>query len=390
VGRRYQQLRDFPRVVAMRWLVLVSLVLQAFVVHVHSAEPGPWPIEKANAWSHSLPWLVGCNYAPSTAINQLEMWQAETFDLLAIERELGWAEDLGFNSLRVFLHDLLWEQDETGLLTRMEQFLTVAHRHKIGVVFVLFDGVWDPFPQLGKQRSPRPGLHNSGWVQSPGAKTLTDPTQHERLKAYVTGVVGHFKADRRIHAWDLFNEPDNPNHSSYGKIELSNKAEAALGLLQKTFTWARAVDPIQPLTAGVWAGNLSDPEKLSPINRLMLEQSDVISFHNYRPLAELKKDVESLKRYHRPMLCTEYMTRPVGSTFDPVLAYLKQEHIGAYNWGFVAGKTQTIYPWDSWNKAYSSEPSVWFHDIFRPDGRAYDPKEVAFIRRVTGKEATAK
>jgi hypothetical protein len=104
----------------------------------------------------------------------------------------------------------------------------------------------------------------------------------------------------------------------------------------------------------------------------------------------LKKDVESLKRYKRPLLCTEYMARPVGSTFDPVMPYLKQERIGAYNWGFVAGKTQTIYPWDSWQKAYSSEPPVWFHDIFRPDGTAYDIKEVAFIRKVTEKAATAR
>jgi hypothetical protein len=388
--QRHHSSGSFGRVIAMTLVALASLSLDLSLCHAQRADLGPWPIEKVDTWSHSIPWLVGCNYAPSTAINQLEMWQADSFDLLTIERELTWAESLGFNSLRVFLHDLLWEQDRTGFLTRMEQFLAVAQRHKIGVVFVLFDGVWDPFPHLGKQRSPRPGLHNSGWVQSPGAKVLADSTHHDRLKDYVVGVVGHFKTDRRIHAWDLFNEPDNSNGSSYGKTELTHKADRALALLEQTFAWARGVDPVQPLTAGVWSGNLSAADKLSPINRFMLEQSDVISFHNYRPLAELKKDVESLKRYKRPMLCTEYMARPVGSTFDPVLSYLKQERIGAYNWGFVAGKTQTIYPWDSWQKAYSSEPPVWFHDIFRPDGTAYDIKEVAFIRKVTEKAATAR
>jgi len=380
----------FGRVITITLVVLASSSLDLSLCHAQRADPGPWPIEKVDTWSHSVPWLVGCNYAPSTAINQLEMWQADTFDLLTIERELTWAESLGFNSLRVFLYDLLWEQDRTGFLTRMEQFLAVAERHKIGVVFVLFDGVWDPFPHLGKQRSPRPGLHNSGWVQSPGAKILADSAHHDRLKDYVVGVVGHFKTDRRIHAWDLFNEPDNSNHSSYGKTELTHKADLTLALLEKTFAWARGVDPVQPLTAGVWSGDLSAADKLSPINRFMLEQSDVISFHNYRPLAELKKDVESLKRYKRPMLCTEYMARPVGSRFDPVLPYLKQERIGAYNWGFVAGKTQTIYPWDSWQKAYSSEPPVWFHDIFRHDGTAYDIKEAALIRKVTEKAATAR
>ena len=333
------------------------------------------------------PWLVGCNFAPSTAINQLEMWQADTFDPVTIDRELGWAEDLGFNSVRVFLHHMLWEQDAPGFLTRMEQFLAIADRHHIGVMFVLFDAVWDPFPQLGKQRAPKPGLHNSGWVQSPGARILADPSKHDALKEYVTGVLGKFKADRRVHAWDLFNEPDNTNGSSYSRLEPAGKPELAFALLKKTFAWAREVAPSQPMTAGVWIGSLSDPDKLSPINRYMLTQSDVISFHNYRRLAELKKDVESLKRYRRPILCTEYMARPMGSTFDPILPYLKEEHVGAYNWGFVAGKTQTIYPWDSWKKPYADEPPTWFHDIFRPDGTPYDASEVAFIRRVTGKAA---
>jgi hypothetical protein len=367
------------------WLGLALIALTS--CRAWSAEPGPWPIEKAEAWSRAHPWLVGCNFAPSTAINQLEMWQAETFDPIIIDWELGLAERLGFNSVRVFLHHMLWEQDAPGFLTRMEQFLAMADRHHIGVMFVLFDAVWDPFPQLGKQRDPKPGLHNSGWVQSPGAKILADPRKFDALKDYVAGVLGKFKDDRRVHAWDLFNEPDNTNGSSYGRQEPASKPERAMALLEKTFAWAREVAPSQPLTAGVWIGSLSDPDKLSPINRYMLTQSDVISFHNYRPLAELKKDVESLKRYRRPILCTEYMARPMGSTFDPILPYLKAEHVGAYNWGFVAGKTQTIYPWDSWKKPYAAEPPVWFHDIFRNDGTPYDAKEVAFIRKVTGKAA---
>jgi Glycosyl hydrolase family 10 len=369
-------------------ILTVLASLSAAQTSARAGELNPWPVEKAIAWSGAHPWLVGCNYAPSTAINQLEMWQADSFDVTTIERELGWAESLGFNSLRVFLHDLPWEQDAAGFLTRIEQFLAVADRHKIGVVFVLFDGVWNPFPHSGKQPAPRTGLHNSGWVQSPGAKILADLRKHEGLKDYVQGVIGFFKADRRIHAWDLFNEPDNPNRSSYRQLELSNKADMALMLLEKAFTWAREVDPTQPLTSGVWAGDLVAPEKLSPINRLMLTRSDVISFHNYRPVAELKKDVASLKRYNRPLLCTEYMARPIGSTFDPVLTYLKDENIGAYNWGFVSGKTQTIFPWDSWQKPYASEPPLWFHDIFRADGRPYAATEVGFIRKLTAKAAS--
>ncbi len=346
-------------------------------------DSGPWPVARAEHWAMEHPWLVGCNFAPSTAINQLEMWQADTFDLPTIDRELGWARGLGFNSIRVFLHHLPWERDSQAFLQRIEQFLTTADRHKIGVVFVLLDGVWDPFPHSGKQHAQRPGLHNSGWVQSPGVVILKNPERHDELKDYVTGVIAHFRSDPRVHAWDLFNEPDNPNRSSYGRFEPANKADLALTLLKKEFTWARSASPQQPLTAGVWAGDLTSPERLSPINQFMLEQSDVISYHNYGPLPEMKREVEALKQYGRPLLCTEYMARPAGSQFDPILAYLNSQHVGAYNWGFVAGKTQTIYPWDSWTKPYAEAPSVWFHDIFRPDGTPYDSKEIEYIRSVT-------
>jgi hypothetical protein len=372
-----------PRIVA----IVASACVLALAPSSRAAD-GPWPVEKAAAWGQEHPWLVGCNYAPSSAINQLEMWQADTFDPETIDRELGWAESLGFNSLRVFLHHIPWEQDSEGFLKRIDTFLEIADRHKIGVMLVIFDGVWDPYPQAGKQPPPRRGLHNSGWVQSPGRVILGAPSRHDELKGYVTGVIGRFKDDRRVHAWDLFNEPDNPNKSSYGKIELTNKAEMALALLKKSFAWAREVGPSQPLTAGVWSGDFRKPSGLSPINKFMLEQSDVISFHNYSPLDRMKADVEALKHYRRPILCTEYMARPAGSRFDPILAYLKDEGVGAYNWGFVDGKSQTIYPWDSWQKRYDGEPPVWFHDIFRTDGAPYDRKEVEYIRSVTGVKKT--
>ena len=348
--------------------------------------PGQWTTQRANEWYAKQPWLVGCNFAPSTAINQLEMWQADTFDAATIDRELGWAEDLGFTSVRVFLHDMLWQQDSKGLLERMEKFLQIAEKHKIGVMFVLFDSVWDPFPQLGKQREPKPGLHNSGWVQSPALELLKDPKRHDELKAYVQGVVRHFKDDKRIHVWDVHNEPDNRNNSSYGKFEPPNKGDLALALLKKSYAWIREVGPSQPITSGVWVvPNFTEPGKLRPWEKFQLEASDVTTFHAYTKPDETKKCVEALRKYGRPILCTEYMARPQGSAFDPTLQYFKDEKIGAYNWGFVAGKSNTIYPWDSWKKPYASEPPVWFHDIFRADGSAYRPEEVAYIKKVTGK-----
>ena len=375
-----------------RWLMacLVAGMMMAMARTARAQDggallPGQWTAERANAWYAKMPWLVGANFGPSTAINELEMWQADSFDPTTIDRELGWAQDLGFTSVRVFLHSMLWDQDSKGLIERMEKFLEIADKHHIGVMFVLFDACWDPFPKLGKQRDPKPGLHNSGWVQSPAQEVLKDPKRHDSLKAYVQGVVGHFKDDKRIHVWDVYNEPDNRNNSSYGKFEPTNKGDLALMLLKKSYGWIREIKPSQPITSGVWVvPNFLDPAKLRPWERFQLEASDVVSFHAYTPLDEMKKCVAALRRYGRPLICTEYMARPQGSTFDPILGYLKEERVGAYNWGFVAGKTNTIYPWDSWKKPYASEPPVWFHDIFRADGTAYRPEEVAYIKKVTG------
>ncbi len=361
-------------------------LLACLVSPVEAREP--WTAEQANAWYAEQPLLVGCNFTPSTAINQLEMWQAETFDPKTIERELGWAQGLGFNSVRVFLHHLLWQQDPDGFLKRVDEFLALADKHQIKVMLVPLDGVWDPLPKSGRQPDPRPHVHNSGWVQSPGAEILADPARHDEIRPYIEGLVRRFRSDRRVVVWDLFNEPENPNTNSYGtvgrKTEIPEKAKRSTELLAKVFAWARNCDPEQPLTAGVWMGPWPAHEKLSPIEKLMIEQSDVISFHNYGDLSHVKLRVEQLRRYHRPILCTEYMARPAGSRFEPLLAYFKEQKIAAYNWGFVAGKTQTQYPWDSWQKSYSQEPELWFHEILRPDGTAYDQREANYIQRITG------
>ncbi len=347
--------------------------------------------KQANDWYQRQPWLVGCNYIPANAINELEMWQAETFDPKTIDKELGWAESLGMNTLRVFLHDLLWQQDAEGFRKRIDQFLRIADKHKIKPMFVLFDSCWDPFPQLGTQRAPKPGVHNSGWMQSPGAKALQDAAQYPRLEAYVKGVVGAFAKDRRILAWDVWNEPDNTNGSSYGKQEPVNKVELVSALLPQVFAWARAAGAQQPLTSGIWKGDWSAPEKMSAIDKTMIELSDIVSFHNYDDGAEFEKRVKWLERYNRPLLCTEYMARGNKSTFQGSLPVAKQYRVAAYNWGFVAGKTQTFLPWDSWQKPYTDrEPAIWFHEIFKQDGMPYRAEEVELIRNLTGKAKGAK
>lgn len=345
-----------------------------------------WTPEEANSWYANQPWYVGANFLPSTAINQLEMWQAETFDTATIDRELALAESLGMNVMRVYLHDLVFKNDEQGFYDRINQFLAIADKHHIKILFTIFDSCWDPFPKAGKQRDPKPFTHNSGWVQSPGQAVLKDSTQYGGLEKYVKAIVGKFANDQRIIAWDVWNEPDNMTGPSYEKVEIPNKVDLVLPLLKKTFEWARTANPSQPLTSGIWAGNWQSDSTLKPIEKLQLEESDIVSFHSYDDSATLHKKINELKRYNKPMWCTEYMARPNKSTFQSSLPIAKENKVAMINWGFVDGKSQTIYPWDSWTKTYTAAPPLWFHDIFHTDGKPYKQEEVDFIKQMTGKK----
>lgn len=362
--------------------------------HKESVElPGRWPVEKAKAWYAELPWLVGANFVPSTAINQLEMWQADTFDPSTIDRELGWAAAIGMNTMRVFLHDICWFEDKEGFCKRIDQYLEIADKHGIRTLFVIFDSVWYPLPRAGKQPDPTPFTHNSGWVQSPGKIILADEAKQDALKPYVQGIITRYKDDKRVLAWDLFNEPDNANNGKWGGSAGQDfppplKLKYAAQLLEKTFAWAREVNPSQPLTSGVW-GAPKWFKNADLVDRICLENSDVLSFHTYDDPATAKPVIDEVATQERPALCTEYMARGAGSTFEGVLPQFKKHRIGAYNWGLVDGKSQTIYPWDSWEKKYAAEPQPWFHDVFRGDGTPYSQIEVDFIKAITAeKQAT--
>jgi hypothetical protein len=328
---------------------------------------GVWTTEQANKWYKQVGWLRGSNFIPSTAINQLEMWQAETFDTATINRELGWAEDIGFNSMRVYLHHLAWEIDSTGFKARINQYLTIADKHGMSTLFVLFDDCWNPTYTAGKQPDPKPGIHNSGWVRDPGDLIHEDTTLYKILEKYTNSILRQFANDNRIVLWDLYNEPGN---SDYG-----NKS---MPLLKRVFRWAREVNPSQPLSVGVWNKDLFD------LNNYQLANSDVTTYHNYMEPEIHKEWIDSLRTYGRPLICTEYMARTRNSLFDNVMPMLKEENIGAFNWGLVAGKTNTIYAWDT-PTPDGKEPEVWFHDIFRKDGTPYNESEVVLIKRLTGK-----
>ncbi len=339
-----------------------------------------WSVARAGAWWETQPWWVGCNFIPSTAINQLEMWQAESYDAVTIDRELGWLADFGFNTIRVYLHDLLWEQDAPGFLERLDDFLGFADRHGVGTILVLFDDVWNPEPRLGPQPAPHPGRHNSGWVQGPGLPVLRryaeDGSVAERLQRYVDGVVSHLAEDPRVCAWDVYNEP-----GGFPSPGAERVGELCLPLLKDVFAWARAAGPSQPLTSGLWWWDSKNP--LPPaIETIQRACSDILSFHHYGAPEELEQICDRLaEETERPLVCTEYLARPMKSRFETHLPVFRDRKIGAIHWGFVSGKTQTVYPWWSWfDEEPKPEPEVWFHDVLRSDGTPFDEEEAGFLQ----------
>jgi len=372
------------RHIVVPFMLSVLFVARVFGATASGDGSARWSEAIANDWYAKQPWLVGANYIPSNAINELEMFQAATFDPAINDRELGLAESIGMNTARVFLQDQLWEQDPAGFKDRLNTFLGIAAKHHIRPLLVLFDSCWETNPHLGPQHPPIPGIHNSGWVQSPGKERLLNLADEPKLRSYVVGVVGAFANDDRILGWDIWNEPDNRGGDKMEDVPA--KVKRVNELLPKAFAWARSMHPTQPLTSGLWTGNWSDPAKESATTRIQLEESDVISFHNYDWPEKFTERIKELQVYHRPLLCTEYMARGAGSTFDGSLPIAKKYNVAAINWGLVAGKTQTYLPWDSWERPYVLlQPTIWFHEVFRNDGTPYREHEVTLIRELTAR-----
>jgi aldose 1-epimerase len=338
-----------------------AFVLLLLYVSCVCGNAQPWTKERANKWYAEQGWRVGCNFMPSTSINQLEMWQLETFDPTTIDREMGWAADMGMSCTRVFLHDLAYKADPEGMKKRMDTVLQIAQKHGIKIAFVVFDDCWNAHPKSGPQPLPVPGIHNSGWVQSPGKDVVNSPTEWPRLETYVRDILKTFAADSRILFWDLYNEPGNSDQ--HGKT---------LPLLKKIFGWAREANLSQPITAGLWSGD-------KDLNKFQLENSDIITFHNYDDTASLRKQIQTLKKYSRPVICTEWMARTHKSICQTHLPVFKSENVTCFNWGFVSGKTQTIYPWGS--PQSNLPPKVWFHDLLHPDGTPYIADEISIFKK---------
>jgi hypothetical protein len=322
-----------------------------------------WSTQKANDWYATQPWFSGCDYIVSTAINQIEMWQAESFDAATIDKELGWAEELGFNIMRVYLSSEVWKSDPEGMKKRMDQYLSISDKHGVKTLFCIFDDCWNPESKVGKQPEPKPGVHNSGWVRDPSVSLRADTSKlFPVLEKYVKDIIGTFKNDNRVILWDLYNEPGNSGHDV-----------SSLPLLKNVFKWAREINPTQPISAGIWYFGCNE------LNAFQIANSDVITYHNYADEREHQTWINFLKMQNRPMFCTEYMARKNNSRFENIMPLLKKNKIAAINWGFVSGKTNTIFAWGE-AKPNEKEPVLWFHDIFRQDHTPFDVKETELIK----------
>ncbi len=373
--------------------------------------PGRWSVERINAWYDALPWLVGANYYPSTAINQIEMWQASTWDPATIDKELGWAAELGMNTMRVYLHDMVWADDEKGLYERMDRFLDICRKHGIRPFFVFFDDCHFPEPKLGEQPLPVKGYHNSGWRNCPArevalryAEGKCTPAEQAQLKGYVQNTMKRFADDGRVLCWELYNEPGRGNGENG---DMGNKAgskrsigEKSNRLVYDSWVWARQVDPSQPITSNSFGS-------VGKVNEAInYKNSDMQSVHGYFPPDRLEKLIIDTRRDGRPVMMTEWLARPLGSTVESCLPVMKKYRVAAVQWGFVSGKSGTIWPWSSrmedgravnLNAKRAAgevvrpvepypEPEVWFHDLLREDKTPFDPRETEIFKELTGKK----
>ena len=355
--------KNLYRLICLFTLFLLTTTIQAQVL------AGRWSEQRANKWYAEMPWISGCNYIPSNAINQIEMWSAKTFDPKRIDQELGWAQQLGFKTMRVFLSSVVYEHSPKELKKNISTFLDICQRHNIRPFFVFFDDCWNAESSYGDQPAPKTGVHNSGWVQDPSVSLRNDTTTlFPKLERYVKDIVKTFGQDKRVLMWDLYNEPGNGSH--FGN---------SLPLLLNAFQWARSVNPSQPLTAGVW----NRDKKFKELNAFQLNNSDVISYHDYRKPEEHAIQIEYLLMLDRPLICTEYMARRSDCYFYNTMPMLKKHNVMAINWGFVTGKTNTRY---AWNEPYEdgSEPLEWFHDILNADGTPHNNGDITVIKTMNG------
>lgn len=345
-----------------------------------------WSKERIWEWYNARPWIRGCNYMSADCANRMDQWQAEGFEerLQTTDEELALAHEIGFNSIRIIPEFFIWQQDHDGFMERFERYLQVAHKHGISCMVVFGNDCMPPKEEalkrfrLGKQEFAL-GYHGGrkvsqhGVLNEPGYHLLDEPELAAQHYEWVREIITKYKDDERILIWDLFNEPGN-----------SRRGSMSLPHLKKFFEIAREINPIQPLTSCVW--RMGDMPDFCEIEQFALENSDIISYHDYNSYAKNVEIIHFLKKLGRPIVCTEWLARCMQNNVEEMFPLFFLEKVGCYNWGFVAGKYQTFEPWEHVWSDLEKNPNLnfdftkWFHDLYRPSLRPYNPKEIEIIK----------
>jgi hypothetical protein len=352
-----------------------------------------WSKEQANDWYQQQGWMCGFNYLPRTAVNWTDIWQAETFDATTIEQELGWAQAAGYTTLRINLPFIVWQHDRDGLIKRIDHFLGIAHKHHLRVMLTLMDdcAFSGDEPYLGPQKAPVPGKHNSQAAGSPGRDKVCDRDCWPEIERYIRDLVRTFRDDKRVLMWDLYNEPGNRGTFATGIEEVfyDEKLETfALELMENAFVWARDEDPAQPLTVGAWRIGLDPDQPVEtffghPIDQAAFRLSDVISFHAYVGTAKMVRILRYVEQFDRPLMCTEWLARHVGSIFEEQLPLMHACNVVPYQWGLVRGKTQTFLPWPVYMQRRHDYAHLWFHDVFDEHGIPFRKAEMELVAQLS-------
>ncbi len=325
---------------------------------------GMWSPEKAWTWYKSKPWIVGWNYTPTTCVNATEWWQDEKkVSDSTIHRELKLGQQLGYNSVIVYLQYLVWLKDSAYCKERFSKFLALADQHNMTVTPTFFDDVnficsGDDCgnSHLGDQGEPNAGKLMSQWGASPGPKYVLDANQRPNFKRYVQDFIKTFGQDKRILMWNMYNEPSNSGIGSrtYPLVELA-------------FVWAREIGCSQPLTVSDWtAQNNAWPYNLS----------DICSFHGYMNNGSLVNLINKLRATQRPIICTEWLARGnPGTNILIDLPMFKRLGVGAIQWSLINGRMHCERSWSN----FGSYNNPWFHDVLYNDGKPYKAEEVFAI-----------
>ena len=374
--------------------ILVAVAMLA--MPLFAERQGPWTKERAWEWYRAQPWIRGCNYMPASCANRVDQWQElgceERF--AEMDRELAVAESIGFNTLRILVELQgfgVWLEEHDGFMDRFERALQIMASHKMRAIVVLGNdcmrpkSIWQlpkPGPQtydIGYHGGRKQSQHGS-FPGEIGHSQVDDPELKPKFFRMCEELLTKYRDDDRILFWNLWNEPG-----------AANRGEVSVQPMKELFELAWRIDPKQPLAADLWAGDYGTNEKAKNQAQVWAGRlSDIVSYHCYGDYERQVRVIRLLrKRYARPMVNTEWLARTINNDVFTSYPLFYIEGIGCTCWGFVAGKYQTYEPWEyMWKevekgteRSKSYDMTKWFHDLYRPSLRPYDPKEIDLIKR---------